>query len=472
MTPFTLFGFTCFEIEVLVMAAMASAAGAAEESMKKNVSPLLQSLWGLTDPDFANFGTAINVAHGVSNVAVAIAADSFGRRKTFLVCLALFLVGGVASAFARNFTAFVLLRFAANLGGGIIIHAYTVTAELMAPQNRERALMVVGVMYYAGLEYGTQLAPVLMPDSGPKHWREYVALQAAPAALVLIWAWFRLPESPVWLRSGGLQQQQSLLSDADGGTGRSSRMSTLADPSTPSRDSIWDDENIDDDGQDEELASLSTAPTATVLQTAKLFCWKVRILICGKYCAVTVALLLLNFFMFGNQWPGAWSLVAADQGMGISDRSMIDDIAAPVSCAAAFAAAAISPRWVTTGTLSTVCLCIWCVLSVAMGYSLLHLDVAGVGAVWCTEEWFKQGAFAPLRARMASGFPVHLRATGMCMGQLVGMAVAGAACSQVVGQIGYKDPIGLGWFNGALCAAGAVASAATTVAMKRTRRLQ
>ena len=90
MTPFTLFGFTCFEIEVLVMAAMASAAGAAEESVGGNVNPLLQSSWGITDPDLANFGSAINVAHGVSNVAVAIAADSFGRRKKFLACLALF----------------------------------------------------------------------------------------------------------------------------------------------------------------------------------------------------------------------------------------------------------------------------------------------------------------------------------------------------------------------------------------------
>ncbi|MBO0739435.1 MAG: MFS transporter, partial [Alphaproteobacteria bacterium] len=96
--------------------------------------------------------------------AVALTASSFfsrqlGRKTFFLICLALFTISSVLSAYAWNLQALLLFRIMQGLaGGGMVPVAQSILADSFPPEKRGQGFALFGV--------AVVVAPVVGPAFG------------------------------------------------------------------------------------------------------------------------------------------------------------------------------------------------------------------------------------------------------------------------------------------------------------------
>ena len=387
------------------------------------------------------------------------------------MCVIILFVGGVSSVFAPNFFLYCCLRFVTNLGSGLVILIFTVLAELMAPHNRDRAIMLVGPMYYIGTLYSDVLAPDFATTG---RWRVFVALQAVPVVLVLVWALYRLPENPIWLRECGSEIEQR---QTDSAVPRFSIRSSTHSPHT----SLWEDDSINESKETVKLEA------ATVSEPARNHHKKTEeleesssesvfdmlsFLFFGKYAAATTALMLANFFDCAGMGWGTW-FVNLGERKGITPTAMSDIkiLYGVISIIAPFVAASISPRWLATTTLSYFGMSGQTLFSVLVAASLQGqlggVDVHIVATFYCCYALCLQLGILALRAVMAATFPAKYRAVGMSTGQ-VAFQLGGTAATKLIGA-STKDVLRVGWILGAASSVAVVASVAATVAVRRAR---
>ncbi|GAA3546975.1 aromatic acid/H+ symport family MFS transporter [Amycolatopsis ultiminotia] len=128
-------------------------------------------------------------------------ADRIGRRRLILAAVTWFTVFTVLTAFAPSVTVFGLLRLLTGLGlGGVLPSAVAFTVEFAPPGRRQ---MFNGLMSI-GFPLGGILAAVLgLVLLAPFGWRSMFLAGAAPAVLILPFAFAFLPESPAYLYAHG-----------------------------------------------------------------------------------------------------------------------------------------------------------------------------------------------------------------------------------------------------------------------------
>jgi MFS family permease len=128
--------------------------------------------------------------------------DRFGRRRLFLVTLAVYLVFSVLTAFSWSFSSFVVFRFLAGMGiGGEYSAIYSAIDEMIPARVRGQLALFVSGTYWAGAILASLLtAVVLNPDVVDQFygWRIAFALGAVLALGVLLVRRY-VPESPRWL---------------------------------------------------------------------------------------------------------------------------------------------------------------------------------------------------------------------------------------------------------------------------------
>jgi AAHS family 3-hydroxyphenylpropionic acid transporter len=120
-------------------------------------------------------------------------ADSWGRKRTLILCLAIFGVFSVASALVGRFEALLAVRLATGIGlGGALPNLLALAAEAVSPERR--AHLVTRVT--CGLPFGGAVAGLVAATSD---WREIFYLGgAAPLVLAPLIA-LALPESRAFL---------------------------------------------------------------------------------------------------------------------------------------------------------------------------------------------------------------------------------------------------------------------------------
>ena len=132
--------------------------------------------------------------------------DRFGRRRLFLVTLAVYLVFSVLTAFSWNFFSFVVFRFLAGMGiGGEYSAIYSAIDEMIPARVRGQLALFVSGTYWAGAIVASMLTAVLLnPDIVDQFygWRIAFALGAVLALGVLLVRRY-VPESPRWLMTHG-----------------------------------------------------------------------------------------------------------------------------------------------------------------------------------------------------------------------------------------------------------------------------
>ena len=133
-------------------------------------------------------------------------ADRHGRRRLFLVTLAVYLAATLATAFTWSFTSFVVCRFFTGVGiGGEYAAINSAIDELVPARLRGRVSLAVNGSFWVGAALGAAVALLLLDERvlGPAlGWRVAFALGALMGIAILL-VRRDLPESPRWLITHG-----------------------------------------------------------------------------------------------------------------------------------------------------------------------------------------------------------------------------------------------------------------------------
>src|SRR4051794_2212659 len=136
--------------------------------------------------------------------------DRFGRKKLFLITLALYIVSTIATAFAMSPAYFFIARFFTGAGiGGEYAAINSAIDELIPARVRGRVDLIINGTYSAGAAMGSLLAIVLLDTTlfaADVGWRLAFGLGAVLGLGILV-VRRHVPESPRWLFIHGRQEE-------------------------------------------------------------------------------------------------------------------------------------------------------------------------------------------------------------------------------------------------------------------------
>ncbi|CAG9854103.1 unnamed protein product [Phyllotreta striolata] len=158
------------------------------------------SEWNLVcDEDFsATLALVLFGASGlIGNYVFGYVQDGFGRKPAYYLYLLIDSIFGIATAFATNYTMWVIFR----VGVGFTIPAllgtpYVLAIELVGPRDRTLVTILINIAYSLAL---ITLAVIVWAI---RDWR-WMALTTTLPFLLLFLSWPLLPESPRWLMARG-----------------------------------------------------------------------------------------------------------------------------------------------------------------------------------------------------------------------------------------------------------------------------
>jgi MFS family permease len=132
--------------------------------------------------------------------------DRLGRKKLFLLTLAVYMLATLATAFSTSYAFFAVCRFFTGLGiGGEYAAINAAIDELVPARVRGRVSLAINGSFWLGAALGAGLSLLLLDERvlGPEWgWRAGFALGGLLAvAIVLVRR--HVPESPRWLVSHG-----------------------------------------------------------------------------------------------------------------------------------------------------------------------------------------------------------------------------------------------------------------------------
>jgi MFS family permease len=145
--------------------------------------------------------------------------DRFGRKRLFMITLALYLVATTSTAFTHSFWEFAAARFFTGAGiGGEYSAINSAIDELIPARVRGFTDLAINGSYWVGTAVGAAASVVLLNpsyfavDTG---WRVGFGLGATLAVGVLLLRQF-LPESPRWLMTHGkVDEAEEVVEDIE-----------------------------------------------------------------------------------------------------------------------------------------------------------------------------------------------------------------------------------------------------------------
>lgn len=155
--------------------------------------------------------------------------DRYGRRFTYQANLIIFGLASVASAFAPNMHALILLRGVMGIGlGAELVAGYAALTEFLPPQARGRWSGILNAAVVSSLPFSALASTLLIPRVG---WRIMFVIGGI-GALVVWYLRKAMPESPRWLESiGRTGEAESMLQEIESEFAK--RGESLPEPGPP-----------------------------------------------------------------------------------------------------------------------------------------------------------------------------------------------------------------------------------------------
>lgn len=152
---------------------------------------------GMTAGDATTIATLSLVGVAIGAVSAGPLADRFGRRLVLIGSVVLFSVFTILVPPAGSVTVFAALRLAAGLGlGACMPVSLTMMAEHLPAERRARASTLTMTGYHTGAVI-TSLLALRVTDN----WQLLFYVLGVAGLAVAAVQWFRLPESPAFLRA-------------------------------------------------------------------------------------------------------------------------------------------------------------------------------------------------------------------------------------------------------------------------------
>ena len=176
---------------------------------------------GMTSEDVGFTGTVYLIGQVVGALVFGRLTDRWGRKKLFILTLAIYLVGSGVAGFAWTPWFLYLWRFVAGLGiGGEYTAINSAIDEMIPAKYRGRVDIAVNGTYWAGAMLGAVGSFFLLNhDLLPENigWR--LAFFIGPVlGLVIIYLRRHIPESPRWmLTHGQAAQAEGIVDDIEAG---------------------------------------------------------------------------------------------------------------------------------------------------------------------------------------------------------------------------------------------------------------
>lgn len=179
-----------------------------EASLIANLAPMLRDprTLGLSAEGVGTASTVYLIGQVLGALLFGWLTDRLGRKRLFLITLALYLVATAASGFAPNLGVFLVFRFLAGAGiGGEYAAINSAIDELVPARVRGHVDLAINGTYWLGVLAGAALTLVFLdPDLVPVEigWRVVFAL-GSTLGLGIILIRRDMPESPRWLLNHG-----------------------------------------------------------------------------------------------------------------------------------------------------------------------------------------------------------------------------------------------------------------------------
>ncbi|KAI8880290.1 general substrate transporter [Backusella circina FSU 941] len=139
----------------------------------------------------------------VGALFAAPSAETLSRKYTIMIASFIFIIGAAIQTAAKNYGMMVGGRFVAGLGVGSLSMVVPLYQSELSPKeirgrliSLQQLMITIGIMVAFWVGAGTQYI------EGSASWRIPLGIQIAPAAVLLVGAFF-LPFSPRWLISKG-----------------------------------------------------------------------------------------------------------------------------------------------------------------------------------------------------------------------------------------------------------------------------
>jgi MFS family permease len=161
-------------------------------------------------------------------------ADRMGRKKLFLITLALYIVATVATAFSATFLMFAICRFFTGAGiGGEYAAINSAIDELIPARVRGTVDLIINGSFWLGTAVGAALSIPLLNDSlfpVDVGWRLAFGLGAILGFTILL-VRRNVPESPRWMFIHGRSKDaEALVDDIERQVMESTGVSELKEP--------------------------------------------------------------------------------------------------------------------------------------------------------------------------------------------------------------------------------------------------
>lgn len=119
--------------------------------------------------------------------------DVLGRRRLFLVAIALFTIASVGCAFAGDFTQLIVWRAVQGLGGGgLMILSQAIIADIVPASERGKYLGPLGAVFGLSAVGGPMLGGFFV-DHLTWQWAFYINIPVGIAAFAVAWFTLKLP---------------------------------------------------------------------------------------------------------------------------------------------------------------------------------------------------------------------------------------------------------------------------------------
>ena len=183
-----------------------------EASLVANVAPTLRhpDAMGLSATEIGLANSVYLVGQVVGALCFGHLTDRFGRKRLFLVTLAIYLGSTAASGLAPSYAVFLGFRFLAGSGiGGEYSAINSAIDELVPARVRGTVDLAINGSYWVGVALGAGVTLIVLDTRILPigiGWRVAFGLGAVLGLAILV-VRRHLPESPRWLLSHGYVQQ-------------------------------------------------------------------------------------------------------------------------------------------------------------------------------------------------------------------------------------------------------------------------